>query len=1370
MSKFYLGLDVGTNSVGIACTDENYNLLRAKGKDLWAVRLFDEAQTAQERRTFRSNRRRLQRRKQRIDFLQDLLQPYMQDELFFIRLNNSGFFEDDKESQLNTRFSLFADNQFTDKEFYQKYPTIFHLRKALISESDKPRDLRLYYLALHHIIKYRGHFLIEGESMSNVRDVVKLFTKFNETSQECMEENAFLLPLDKAKEFKDIACSNEKGIKDKENELNNLINPQTKEGKEILKLMIGGSAKVSTIFGEEYQEEKSYSFKKMSDEELIGKESILGENNFNLLLSIKSIYDMVMFEHVLNNNDYISQSMCDIYEKHKKDLKMLKELLKENRDLYRKILKSKDEEFNYSNYIGYTKPEKIKINVKKIKKIEDFYKYLKKELDDNKSIFSNVELFEQIYKEVEEETFLPKIINSDNGLFPQQVNFVELVAILENMEKEYPYMGIRQEDGYSIIDKIKKVFTYRIPYYVGPLNNICGDTGKKNENSWVVRTGEKITPWNFDAVVDAGASSENFIRRMTLKCSYLYGEDVLPKHSIIYQKYDVLNQINKLTFNEQPITVEQKQAIFDGVFMQKSKVSRRDIISFAFSSGWWNKNRDGELLLGGIADKIECSMKSYLIFKKILGEDYVNTHIDVCENIILWHTLNTDKSIVERLILKNYGNETLIKEKIRELKGLSSFKDFGKLSRCLLTEVAGGVDSITGEIKTILSELYNTNFNFNELYWSSRYSFKDNIDQINGDKKVEEINYDYLKEMALSPAVRRGVWQAIRMVDEYVEVLGKKPDKIFVEVNRGPDGSGEKDSRQVQIKKLYKKVNKGDCNEIAELTSSLNGKNKIELRQERLYLYYLQLGRCAYTGKKINLEDISGKTYDVDHIMPRAKTKDDSIDNKVLVCREVNDAKKDDYPIPSHLITNEARNLWEVLKAKKLMSDKKYSLLTRIDPLNEKDFESFVQRQLVITSQSAKAVAELLNKKYGEETKVVYNKASRVSEFRQKFDIYKCRDVNDLHHAHDAYLNIVTGNVYDTKFTTAYAYYKMKGDSSWQEYNLDKLYDKVISNVWNKEETLPKVKTVLSKHSMAITRYSFTNDNEFYNQTVYSGDNGAKIPRKDKYPYNTVNEKGELKYGGYKSLSTAYFMIVESKDKRGKTLKTIEAIPILIDYKTKGCLNKIKEYLEQEGLKDVKILVPKLKIKSLVSINGFRCYIAGKFDIRRISFMNANQWFIADSEVKYIKDILKVLSTESKDGKSIWGTSNLNTNEFVSYNREGEVLLRIDKESNLNIYDIICDRLGNQDCYRKSPHILAVKEILENRRDVFENETCLKQMKVLNQICKFMQCNNTDGVDLTILNASKNSGRIIPSKDITDVNFAIIHQSPCGLTERIQKV
>ena len=52
--KYYIGLDIGTNSVGWAVTDEEYNLLRAKGKDLWGVRLFDKAETSAERRSHRT--------------------------------------------------------------------------------------------------------------------------------------------------------------------------------------------------------------------------------------------------------------------------------------------------------------------------------------------------------------------------------------------------------------------------------------------------------------------------------------------------------------------------------------------------------------------------------------------------------------------------------------------------------------------------------------------------------------------------------------------------------------------------------------------------------------------------------------------------------------------------------------------------------------------------------------------------------------------------------------------------------------------------------------------------------------------------------------------------------------------------------------------------------------------------------------------------------------------------------------------------------------------------------------------------------------------------------------------------------------------
>lgn len=51
--NYYLGLDMGTSSLGWAVTDEKYQLLRRKGKDLWGVRLFSEAETAADRRSHR---------------------------------------------------------------------------------------------------------------------------------------------------------------------------------------------------------------------------------------------------------------------------------------------------------------------------------------------------------------------------------------------------------------------------------------------------------------------------------------------------------------------------------------------------------------------------------------------------------------------------------------------------------------------------------------------------------------------------------------------------------------------------------------------------------------------------------------------------------------------------------------------------------------------------------------------------------------------------------------------------------------------------------------------------------------------------------------------------------------------------------------------------------------------------------------------------------------------------------------------------------------------------------------------------------------------------------------------------------------------
>ena len=64
MQEYYLGLDIGTDSVGWAVTDLQYKILKKNGKALWGPRLFPEANTAADRRANRIARRRIERREQ----------------------------------------------------------------------------------------------------------------------------------------------------------------------------------------------------------------------------------------------------------------------------------------------------------------------------------------------------------------------------------------------------------------------------------------------------------------------------------------------------------------------------------------------------------------------------------------------------------------------------------------------------------------------------------------------------------------------------------------------------------------------------------------------------------------------------------------------------------------------------------------------------------------------------------------------------------------------------------------------------------------------------------------------------------------------------------------------------------------------------------------------------------------------------------------------------------------------------------------------------------------------------------------------------------------------------------------------------------
>lgn len=1345
-------MDIGTESVGMACTDENYNLLRAKGKDLWAVRLFDEANDASARRTKRTARRRLQRRKRRIEWLQDVFAPFMEDKLFFLRLNNSGFFEEDKDEKLQSKFSLFSDADYTDREFHERYPTVFHLRFALANGANE--DLRHYYLALHHIIKYRGHFLFEGEGMGAVRDAKELIFKYNESVKEGTGGLDLTLDFEKEDSLRQLMIASV-GVSEKKRRAMELLGAKTKEQKELIALLVGGKGKVSVLFGDEYlekyQEIKSISFAEIDDDTFGGLSSSLEDEHFAILENLREIYSYYRLEKVRGGKKYISDAMVALYEKHKEDLRLLKRFVKDNysHDVYYKIFRSQKEKANYANYIGYTRIKNEKQAVGKCS-AEEFFKFLKKIVSETPA--NDEATRNAILEELQNETFLPKILNADGGLFPHQVNGAELNDILDHLCNAYPTFAEKDEDGYTPKEKIQKIFTHKIPYYVGPL-----------QGGWMQRKegkDEKITPWNFDEVVDFAKSNEQFMRRMTNKCSYYRGKDVLPKGSMYYQAYNVLNQINRYTVNGE-LSVELKQELFNNVFLKNKKVTKKTVITYLKTSGKVSPSEN--VTLGGRDGEIEitASMSSYCLFKGKFG-DLVDKRPDIFENIILWHTLNTDKRLVEGLIRDHYHDVPQIIDNLAWLKGLTAFKEFGRLSKEFLCELPSAPNPATGEVYSILNRLYHTNENLNQLLYDERYTFIRSLEEVNAGGSTE-VTYEDVEELYVSPMVRRGIWQALQMADEYVKAVGRVPNKIFVEVTRadGKKGNeGRTQSRKAKLLQLYKGVG-ADCENLDELVSQLNREETTDsrLRQERLYLYYLQLGKCAYTGERIDLGQLGSDLYDVDHIVPQSMTKDDSLDNKVLVKREKNAQKTNTYPLPAGFSNQKA--FWKILRAKGLMSEEKYSRLTRTTPLTEDDFREFINRQMVVTNQTVKAAAELLKRKYEPfRTKVVFSKAKNVDSFKQKFDIVKCRDTNDLHHARDAYLNVVVGNIFDTKFSSTGAYFYSDKEGVQRGYNLEKIFFWKIDGAWKGKEDAVRIKQTVQKTSMQVTRYAFVNKGGFYNETIYKGgDNGIAAPRKNCAPYIQTE-----KYGGYKSLTTAYFAIVQSKGKKGEMIKTIEAIPVLVDYNCKGNEEKLTKYLSDCGLTEPKLIVKKLKTKTLISVNGYRAWIAGVTG-KSIIIHNAQQWLTDSTVDLYVKHLVKYLD---KDRSGLLTVEEKGKEQIpLTSNRKG-VTLYATKERNEEIYRNIVERLAKKS-YLGVSSVKTFRAKLQSKEDLFHKLTTFEQLKVLAQIVRFMKC-NAESSDLTLLKDGGRCGILLINKNITDVEFAIIHQSPCGLVERVQKV
>ena len=1376
--RYSIGLDMGTGSVGWSVVDENGKLLHFKKQPTWGSRLFDSAQPASEARAHRGQRRRYVRRRWRLDLLQGLFKAEMDqvDPEFFTRLNMSRLVEGDP---------IFNGTDFTVDDYYKRFPTIYHLRKWLM-ETDEKADLRLVYLAIHNIVKHRGNFLRQEEKNLKSKDAnptaaAKAF--YAALKDWCVSRGMEDVPADKSSQLAKLLVNEEElnrsSLAQQIQPLVTIPAPDEldpkKASKALANAMVGLAAEFKDVFGDFACEKTKVSLG--SEEDLDALKEACPDDCATLLEALCGVYSAYVLQGLLSYapGESISANMIKKYEQYDRDLETLKKLFRDylDKDQFEEFFRgptyheldpddpSKD--YSYDKAKGYTAYNLHKLGYDDLKKeVEKRFKGTGAEGD---------ERYVDMMERFGQQRFLRRLKTSDNGAIYYQLHLEELKAILENQGRFYPFL---KRDA----AKIESLVSFRIPYYVGPLTdkNARQDVHGKNRFQWSERKpgmeDAVVTPWNWDQIIDKNKSAENFIMRMTGDCTYLAGEKTLPKCSLLYEEFCVLNELNGVRWSEDGddwhrLDAAQREGIITDLFHGKRRVTYKNIEDWLVQQG----EATHPHVRGGQGENaLESKLASYILFTKDIfpgAEVELGSKLyEDIETIILWNTLFEDRAILKEKLEDEFGATGSGLLDAAQIKAICKKRltGWGRLSKKFLCGIK--VETQNGRRVSIMDVLREGNPNSTrrngetmvmmEALRDEDLGFQKAVDAANRAYYAKEGSSLGVNDLPGSPAIRRSLNQAIRIVDEIAGIAGHAPANVFIEVTRDEDekNKNKRTKRRYEQLRVALETFKNENPQIwdAQIWDEFRRIAPADL-DERLTLYFMQRGKCLYSGRPIKIEQLSNAgLYEVDHIIPRAYIKDDSLENKALVYREANQRKTDELLLDES-IRRKMSFEWRALHDAGLIGDKKFNNLLR-SHITEGAMRGFIARQLVETSQMVKLTQSLLEARYADAgTKIVPVKASMSHNLREAAGFVKCREANDFHHAHDAYLACRIGlfikmrhpGIYDnpigyTRVVKDYVRsqaaefnkrHRMPGSAgfvinSFMKSGFDKETGEIFRDGWDAEAELEGMRRALNYRQCYISRMPQEDTGAFWDATVYSPRSGKKLslPLKRDLPVD--------QFGSFSREQFAYFFIYEAKKKSKPFFKFCQvsvAERDSVDDDPGKLIEIATRDAEESGLEFVRIERAKIYKKQLVEIDGCRLLLTGAEEFR-----NAREAaFSLDEQLLLVGD-----HGDANGGCSlgqIWVSFLCEDGPLQGY------LLR---QLNLSQYN-----------------------------DAFQRLDFREQQQVVLGLVRLINA-GSNVVDLSLLGGSKNAGKIRPprSKLLCDpnVDFYIIDQSVTGMFERKTRV
>ena len=427
----------------------------------------------------------------------------------------------------------------------------------------------------------------------------------------------------------------------------------------------------------------------------------------------------------------------------------------------------------------------------------------------------------------------------------------------------------------------------------------------------------------------------------------------------------------------------------------------------------------------------------------------------------------------------------------------------------------------------------------------------------------------------------------------------------------------------------------------------------------------------------------------------------------------------------------------------------------RATPLTVEELADFVGRQLVETRQSTKAVAEIL-KHALPGTQIVYCKAKAAAEFRHCWDFVKVRELNDYHHAKDAYINIIVGNMYNTKFTSNPGWFIKEGNEQYTLNMASMCEHRIERNgivAWippqrdsdgNIIPTIGIVRKWMKRNNILFTQMTYMGHGKLFDINLMKAGKGQVPVKQGKTECSDIK-----KYGGYNKATIAYMMYVEGLDRENEPKYILESVPLYLTGKLQTVQDK-EAYCttlwakEGKGLHAPKVKIDKIPLQALLSVNGFRVNITGKTN-KRYAVKNAEQLILSEKETQILERVLKFIKRNKE-----------NPNEKLTY-------YKIKSEDLKTLYDAFRNKAKNT-VY--NGRLSKMSEVLERGEPKYKELTEEKKCKVLGEILHLFQCNSVAS-NLSSIDGAQQAGVLTQSKNLSDSDeIYLINQSVTGFFEK----